>query len=455
MELLTYPFTEDRYLYQQLYQFIKDDILTGRLTFNEKLPSKRKLSQHLGISQTTVEIAYQQLQDEGFIYSKPKVGYFVEDIKTVNSAPRNTTEDISLNEAVDRLSLTIEDSHQPKFPFQLFRKYARDAFEMEQSVLLERGDHQGEPALRNEIRRYLYHSRGVNCKNEEIIIGSSTEQLFSLLTHLLPGASYLLENPGYPTIRRVLEYEHIPYRNIHVDDEGIIVDELTGNGSIVHVTPSHQFPTGAVLSAGRRTELLAWAAADEAHYIIEDDYDSEFRYKGRPLKALQGMDSSEKVIYMSTFSKSIFPSIRIAYMVLPPLLLQRYRQLPHKPSITVPRHMQYIVTQFMQDGEFERNINRMRKIYKRKLELTLAALEPYKERINIRGEYAGMHFIVEVKGADTISDKIKQLDVKVNMLSDYMDEDKNEAYNHFVLGFGGLEDHDIEKVMTSLMTELL
>ncbi|KAA1039423.1 PLP-dependent aminotransferase family protein [Macrococcus equipercicus] len=455
MEQLTYPLTGNDFLYQQLYQFIKDDILAGRLTFAEKLPSKRKLSQHLSISQTTVEIAYQQLQDEGFIYSKPKVGYFVEDIKTVNSAPKNSIE-LHLPSTIDHtLSLTIEDSHQAKFPFQLFRKYARDAFEVESSILLERGDAQGEPALRNEIRRYLYHSRGVHCTNEQIIIGSSTEQLFTLLTRLLPDATYLLENPGYPSIRKVLQYENKPFKTIDVDAEGIIVSEIHNQGNIVHVTPSHQFPTGAVLSAGRRTELLAWAGRNSGHYIIEDDYDSEFRYKGRPLKALQGMDNSHKVIYMSTFSKSIFPSIRMAYLVLPEPLLRRYQQLSNKPNITVPRHMQYIVTQFMQDGEFERNINRMRKIYKRKSELALSALAHYKEAINISGEFAGMHFIVEVKGNEDIRPIIDDMNIKISMLEDYMQCHKDKAFNKFILGFGGLEDAAIEEVITKLMKELV
>lgn len=451
MDILTYPFTENHFLYQQLYQFIKDDILNGRLLPNEKLPSKRKLSQHLNVSQTTIEIAYQQLQDEGFIYSKPKVGYFIEDIQTINSAPENAVVIQIPEENKRKKSLKIEDSHLNQFPFHLFRKYARDAFEKESSMLLERGDNQGEYALRNEIRRYLYHSRGVKCSNEQIIIGSSTEQLFTLLTMLLPNSRYYIENPGYPLIKKVLNNMNHAYHHIDVDKDGILVNMLGTEANIVHVSPSHQFPTGAVLSVKRRTELLKWAAKKDGRYIIEDDYDSEFRYKGRPIKALQSIDAQHKVIYMSTFSKSIFPSIRTAYMVLPQPLIQRYHQHTNKPSITVPRHIQYIITKFMESGEFERNINRMRKVYKRKMEIALEALVPYQSHIQIKGAHAGMHFVVEFR---TIV-HLNKLDVEYDTISRYMESPAPESFQQLIVGFGSFEDDEIAPIITRIMTTLL
>lgn len=451
MEILTYPFTGNQYLYQQLYQFIKDDILNGRLLPNEKLPSKRKLSQHLNVSQTTIEIAYQQLQDEGFIYSKPKVGYFIEDIQTINSAPENAVVIQLPEERRQRKSIKIEDSHTGQFPFHLFRKYARDAFEKESRLLLERGDDQGEYALRNEIRRYLYHSRGVKCTNEQIIIGSSTEQLFSLLTSLLPNSSYYIENPGYPLIEKVLNQMNLSYYHVNVDKDGILVNTLGTQANIVHVSPSHQFPTGAVLSVKRRTELLKWAAEEDQRFIIEDDYDSEFRYKGRPIKALQGIDAHHKVIYMSTFSKSIFPSIRTAYMVLPQPLIQRYHQQITKPSITVPRHIQYMITKFMESGEFERNINRMRKVYKRKMEIALDALEPYHPFIQIKGAHAGMHFVVEFNKRPTFN----HLDIQHHTISDYMKNPSPESFQQLIIGFGSFEDDEIAPIITQIMNILI
>ncbi|GGB11253.1 GntR family transcriptional regulator [Macrococcus hajekii] len=447
--MLTYKFDKDQFLYQQLYQFIKEDILTGQLVRNEKLPSKRKLGQHLNLSQTTIEIAYQQLLDEGFIYSKPQVGYFVEAIETINLAPENKVAPSIQEDKVIKQSFTIENSHYPVFPNHLFRKYAKEAFEMEMSHLLERGHPQGEPELRNQIRRYLYHSRGVNCSNEQIIIGSSTEQLFTLITRLLPHAVYQIEDPGYPLIRKVLKYEHKPYIPAEIDEEGIVVEALHHEANVVHVTPSHQFPTGAVLSAKRRTELLKWSMKKN-HYIIEDDYDSEFRYKGQPLKALQGLDTHQKVIYMSTFSKSIFPSIRVAYLVLPEPLLRQYNELQHKPNLTVPRHIQYLITRFMQSGEFERNINRTRKRYKKKLDLVLETLQPYADTISISGDQAGMHCVLNFPYDFTLPENIE-----INRISDYTEHSQKKYHRQLILGFGGIEDHLIHHRVTHLLNQLI
>ncbi|QYA39985.1 PLP-dependent aminotransferase family protein [Macrococcoides caseolyticum] len=442
MEILTYKFSDQKYLYTQLYENIKRDILSGKLKHKEKLPSKRKLSTHLNLSGTTIEIAYQQLLDEGYIYSVPKVGFFVEDIQTINIAPESKSDMPNHHHKQRQLSLKIEDSHIKSFPFHKFRKYARDAFEQEQYHLLELGDVQGEEILRNEIRRYLYHSRGVNCENYQIIIGSSTEQLFTLLTKILGNSSYILENPGYPLIRKVLQSEHKDYQYIDVDEEGLIVSSLPEDVEIVHVTPSHQFPTGVVLSAKRRTELINWSKQKQNRYIIEDDYDSEFRYKGRPLAALQGM-SNDCVIYMSTFSKSIYPSIRCAYLVLPDKLLKLYKAMS-KPNNTVPRHIQYMIAAFMKDGEFERNINRMRKEYKKKLELVLQSVKETFKQSNITGSDAGMHFVLET------TEVINKDSIAINTIDDYYSGEKTSYKNQYIIGFGSIEDDEISSVIKRL-----
>lgn len=442
MEILTYKFSDQKYLYTQLYENIKRDILSGKLKHKEKLPSKRKLSTHLNLSGTTIEIAYQQLLDEGYIYSVPKVGFFVEDIQTINIAPESKADIPDHHHKQRQLSLKIEDSHIKSFPFHKFRKYARDAFEQDQYHLLERGDVQGEEILRNEIRRYLYHSRGVNCENYQIIIGSSTEQLFTLLTKILGNSSYILENPGYPLIRKVLQSEHKHYQYIDVDEEGLIASSLPEDVEIVHVTPSHQFPTGVLLSAKRRTELINWSKQKQNRYIIEDDYDSEFRYKGRPLAALQGM-SNERVIYMSTFSKSIFPSIRCAYLVLPDQLLELYKSMS-KPNNTVPRHIQYMIAAFMKDGEFERNINRMRKEYKKKLELVLQSVKKTFKQSNITGSDAGMHFVLET------TEVINKDSIAINTIDDYYSGEKTSYKNQYIIGFGSIEDDEISSVIKRL-----
>ena len=206
------------------------------------------------------------------------------------------------------------------FPFTQWRKYAKDVMDESSKDLLLLGHPHGDWELRQEIARYLYHSRGVDCTPEQVIIGSGTEQLMPLVIRILgTEATYAIEDPGYPLTHHVFFHNNREAIPIAVDEEGMDVRSLQHSGATVaYVTPSHQFPTGTVLSAARRTALLNWASSDDEHFIIEDDYDSEFRYTGRPIPSLQGMDKGGNVIYLSTFSKSLMPSLRIAYMVLPP-----------------------------------------------------------------------------------------------------------------------------------------
>lgn len=445
-------------LYEQLYLGMKEAIITKQIEVGTKLPSKRKLADFLNISQTTVEIAYGQLLAEGYIASKPRIGFFVEEIDELpfleSKQPKK-----SLNTYPSKLEAYQYNFHPGKidtesFPFAVWRKYAKDLFDFPSKEYLQVGEPQGEYELRAEIANYLYQSRGIICNPEQIVIGSGTEHLLPMILRLIEANSKIaLENPGYSAIPRIhLTNKAVP---IAVDEDGLVVDELEKtDANIVYITPSHQFPTGAVLSASRRTHLLNWATKAANRYIIEDDYDSEFRYIGKPIPALQGMDQNEKVIYLSTFTKSLMPSLRVAYFVLPPTLLPSYQDIFSYYSATVPRFDQHILANFMKDGYFSKHLNRMRKIYRKKHDKLTTTLERCYPTISITGEHAGMHILISVplnKSEQELNQLAKENGIAIYPVSDYLLKPIEYEQPTFLLGFGGIALEEIEPSIHALM----
>ncbi|AVK82081.1 GntR family transcriptional regulator [Lysinibacillus sp. B2A1] len=460
MDMLLFQLEKDggKPLYDQLYSGIKEAIITKKISVGEKLPSKRKLSDFLNISQTTIEIAYAQLLAEGYIMSKARVGYFVEEIDELPYIHQDTV--ASLSELPKKKTYKIDfnpasiDIHA--FPFQTWRKYAKELFDDTSKELLLTGEPQGELSLRTEIANYLYQSRGVVCSPEQIVVGSGTEQLLPMILRLFSDDTYFaLENPGYPAVHRMFSQHKRKVYPITVDDEGILIHELEKTSAdVVYITPSHQFPTGAVLSATRRAQALNWAAQSTSRYIIEDDYDSEFRYTGKPIPALHALDRNDKVIYMSTFTKSLMPSLRVAYFVLPPKLLATYNDVFNYYSSTVPRFDQHIVANFMRDGHFAKHLNRMRKIYRKKHDKLTSILENYSNQIKITGEQAGMHILLEVQHALTekhLQELASNAEIGIYPLSDYRLDRTVTSQAQFLLGFGGIPVHEIEQSIEKLM----
>ncbi|WP_107951693.1 PLP-dependent aminotransferase family protein [Lysinibacillus parviboronicapiens] len=460
MDMLLFELEKDggKPLYDQLYSGIKEAIITKKIAVGEKLPSKRKLADFLNISQTTIEIAYAQLLAEGYIMSKSRVGYFVEEIDDLPYIQPDTT--AFINEQPKKKSFNIDFNPGSididAFPFQTWRKYARDLFDDASKELLLTGEPQGEPALRTEIANYLYQSRGVVCSPGQIVIGSGTEQLLPMILRLFcEDTCFALENPGYPTVHRMFSQYKRKVLPIAVDDEGIVIHALEKTSAdVVYITPSHQFPTGAVLSATRRAQALNWAAQSPSRYIIEDDYDSEFRYTGKPIPALQALDRNDKVIYMSTFTKSLMPSLRVAYFVLPPKLLATYNDVFNYYSSTVPRFDQHIVANFMRDGHFSKHLNRMRKVYRKKHDKLTTILENYSSQVKITGEQAGMHVLLNVQhplSEQQLQQHANNAGIGIYPLSDYRLDGLLSTQAQFLLGFGGIPVHQIEASIERLM----
>ena len=453
---LTLDKGNERPLYEQLYLNVKQAIIRQDIPTGTKLPSKRQLGDFLNISQTTIELAYGQLLAEGYIISKPRVGYFVEAIDELpyveKEMPLST--DMSDEPTTYRFDFSPGKIDEDGFPFHLWRKYAKDIYDESSKQLLQPGHPQGEYALRGEITRYLYESRGIQCIPEQIVIGSGTEQLLPMILRLFnKDAKIALENPGYSAIPRA----HIQGRAIPVavDEDGLLVDELEkSDANLVYITPSHQFPTGAVLSAMRRAQLLKWAAQRQSRYIIEDDYDSEFRYIGKPIPALQGLDKGDNVIYMSTFSKSVMPSLRVAYFVLPLSLLPKYREVFSYYSATVPRFDQHLLANFMRDGHFSKHLNRMRKIYRKKHDKLISLLSKHYPAVSVSGDSAGMHVLLSVPHTRTekeLLEHARREKLHIQPITRYMM--KPVAYEHptFILGFGGIPIENLEDAVHALM----
>ena len=444
-------------LYQQIYNQIKQDIIEGKFPVGMKLPSKRQLEELLDVSQTTIEMAYDQLTAEGFIAAEPRKGYFVQAIEELAYVQPVRSETVTINPMTEPVHYDFSPGSidTENFPFTAWRKYARDIMDSSHAHLLLLGDPHGDIELRQEIARYLYHSRGVDCTPEQIIVGSGTEQLLPLIIRILgEQAHYAIEDPGYLMTKHVFSENYRQTIPIAVDHEGLDVKALQRtDASIAYVTPSHQFPTGTVLSAPRRTALLNWAASNPEFFIIEDDYDSEFRYRGRPIPSLQGMDKGENVIYLSTFTKSLMPSMRIAYMVLPSQLLDTYRQAFIPYSSSVPRIDQHILARFMAEGQFSRHLNRMRKIYRRKMHTLTNLLRSYEPSISFSGDEAGMHVLLHIHADRTEEELIRdalQSGIKVRGLDTYRVM-PSQSTPSFLIGFGGLSEEDIKHAIPKLL----
>lgn len=449
-------------LYEQIYGYIKTEIKDGKLLAGERLPSTRSLAEYLQVARSTVEYAYEQLLSEGYIESRPCRGYFVcamEDLfhmEEPGKQPVRVQESLGQGQAgeVWDYNFSPHEIDMSGFPFGVWKKITRNILTYGNSDLFARGEVQGDYDLRETISRYLHSSRGVNCRPEQIIVGAGNDYLLMLLEKILGRhVRIAMENPTYIRTYRIFQSFAYDIVTVDMDENGMRPDCLEEeNVKAAYVMPSHQFPMGTVMPIGRRTELLKWASGGEERYLIEDDYDSEFRYYGKPIPALQASDRQGKVIYIGTFSKAIAPAIRVSFMVLPQPLLERYRAECSFYSCTVSRIDQRILNEFIRDGYFERHLNKMRKLYRAKQEQLLRCLEPFKNDFAISGENTGLHLILTAKGRVTEAELLEKAEgegVKVYGLSESMVEESDRKAT-VLIGFGGLTREQITEGMQRL-----
>jgi Transcriptional regulators containing a DNA-binding HTH domain and an aminotransferase domain (MocR family) and their eukaryotic orthologs len=402
MEMITLQFSNDKKepIYQQLYSYLKAEIQTGKIPYEAKLPSKRKLSAHLGISQNTIQAAYDQLMEEGYILSREKKGFFVCKIDNLQHLTVKS-QDLAVNSTdLSRViyDFTYHGVDMPSFPFDLWRKLMKEVLNEYDTELLTPGDSLGYYRLRSAISEYLHQSRGVNCTSSQIIISSGTEMLFQTLIQLFDeDCTYGIENPGYEKLNQLFLGNRAKFCAVKIDQNGMLPLEIQrSNANILCITPAHQFPSGQIMPINRRIQLLNWANEDTTRYIIEDDYDSEFKYSGKPVPALQGLSANEKVIYMGSLSKSISPTLRVSYMVLPLHLLKRYHEKLSYILCPVPILEQKALCLFIENGSFERHLNKMRTIYKKKRDILVKALSELNRGIEIIGADAGLHLLLRI-----------------------------------------------------------
>ena len=449
-------------LYEQLYEHLAGQIRSGRLRKGDKLPSKRSLAGHLAVAVNTVDTAYQMLVAEGYLEARPKSGFFVLEYADMLPRAAQGLEEASAGPAETpgpppRFDLSTGAVDTALFPFRTWGRLQKELL-YNGAELLRHGHRQGDMELRRELAEYLRSYRGVVCTPEQIVVGAGVEYLLGLLAQLLRGSAAAVENPGYDRPRTILENNGISCRCVDIDSGGLSPAGLEESGAdLCYVTPSHHFPTGVTMPVGRRAQLLRWAAGRPGRYILEDDYDAEFRFDVRPLPSLQGMaGGAGRVVYLCTFSKSLAPSIRIACMVLPGELLERYREAFGTYSNTVSRFEQQTLRRFLEGGYFTRHLARMRSAYKGRMETLAAALEEEFGRENIRlaGRHTGLHLLLTLPGGpgekEMAASALRE-GVRVRGLSEYYMERRERCpENCVILGYAGLRDEDIPELAGAL-----
>lgn len=475
-------------LYEQIYEHIKQEIREGRLLAGERLPSVRFLAEYLQVSRSTVDYAYEQLLSEGYIEARPCKGHFVcpieelfqiGDMETAEKGPTVTRagkgpaaatagkgpavaagraaaagEADSVAKGEKFIDFSPFDIDMSGFPFGVWKKITKNILTYANSDLFAKGEVQGDYDLRLTISRYLHSSRGVNCRPEQMIVGAGNDYLLMLLEKILGRHTRIaMENPTYKRSFRIFRSFGYHIATVDMDDCGMRTDGLEGEDvDMAYVMPSHQFPMGTVMPIGRRMELLRWADRKPGRYLIEDDYDSEFRYHGKPIPALQASDCHGKVIYMGTFSKAIAPAIRISFMVLPETLLDKFLRECAFFSCTVSRIDQRVLNEFIREGYFERHLNKMRKIYGAKHEQLLESMQPLKGNFDISGENAGLHVLLTSKTGVAETELIQraaEYHVRVYGLSHNMVKESMGSKT-VLAGFGGLSEAEIREGMELL-----
>lgn len=448
---------QDSPLYIQLYQYIKAEIINNRITTNDQLPSVRKLATHLGISKTTVENTYQQLLAEGYIYSKPQKGYFVnliEGIYLKNSEILFQEQIPSDMPKLEHFIYDFKSEYVEKSNFDLinWKRHLNYVINYQSEQLYSFGDLQGEETLRKAIVKYVHRTRGVNARENNIVIGAGVQPLLQILSVLLRKQSITqiaMEDPGFNRAKNVFSHNHFDILPLEVTERGVHVEQLKDSAlRLCYVSPSHQFPTGTVMLMDVRSRLIKWAHENNG-YIIEDDYNSELRYEGQPIPAMQGLDQHNRVIYLGSFSTVLIPTIRLSFMLLPNKLMELFNSDKEKYAQTASKLEQLALAHMMEVGDFEKHIRKVRKNYAKKNDYTFKLVEHHlSEFIEIMGINSGLNILLKLKftcdDAQLVS-TLKKEGINISSISEHSITLRENKRPILILSFRGIEKEHIEQ----------
>ena len=480
-------------MYLQLYRYIRDSVLNNEFASGEKLPSIRNLSQDLKISVTTTNLAYQQLLVEGYIESKPQSGYYINNIKGSiqeelsqgirRMPPNNNGGNPSLHDENSILIKSKEENSssflcdkndnsiphdgndnnllhdENTFDFVKWKKCLTNVLNEHSRLLFYDGDPQGEYSLRHEISKYLYRIKGIGTNAQNIVIGAGTQQITGQLSRLLlmdEINDLIIEQPGYYPAHNIFKDYGFDLLSVPVNTEGIAIDKIPKDTrEAIYISPSNHFPTGAVIPIGKRYELLDLAQKNDS-YIIEDDYDSELRYFGKPIPPLRSLDENNCVVYLSSFSSTLFPAIKISYMVLPPKLLEKFKDEGSIYTQTCSKTEQLALALYMQKGFYYTNVKKVRRLYSQKLQTTINAFKKYvPDFIKLIHSSSGVNMLIEVrtdKSPSQLHDISRQLGISTEILED--NENNKPEYPRLILHFHLIPLNKIESTIEKWLTLL-
>lgn len=432
----------EKALYERIYEDIKNDIVSGALPNGAKLPSKRVLAKSRGVSVITVENAYFQLVAEGFVRAKERSGYYVQYSGSVRDTAQSSADDLLDEESAE------QSASAGLFPFSVWTRLMRSVILEKNTALLQPVISGGAMELRRAISGYFYRTRGFRQPPERIVIGAGTEYLYDLLIQLLGrDICYGIEDPGFEKLPRIYALNGVKYEYIPLDDRGMSAEELAKKHvDVVHISPAHHFPTGTVMTRERRREIMS-CAERTGGYIIEDDYDSEFCRNERPEQSMFAEDTSGRVIYVNTFSRTIAPSVRISYMFLPEKLYNEWNERLGFYACPVPAFEQYTLARFISEGYFERHINRSKVRYKRIRELVIGYITGF-SGVELFEENSGLHFIAKIpEGADAMIGKCAECSIKIKPLREYYADRSKCRDDLYVVSYAEANEEKIKNLV--------
>ncbi|WP_323703284.1 PLP-dependent aminotransferase family protein [Mammaliicoccus sp. Dog046] len=451
---------EHSYKYREIYLKLKQDILSQQYSSHQKLPSKRQLANDQNVSINTVKNAYEQLFAEGYIYTKERQGYFVEALNQLIIQDEQITQPLNTQSIELNSTFQYSFSHMTtditEFPIDVWSKHVKEAYYQFKNEMSEIPPFKGPFELRQSIAQLISYKRGVVCRPEQIIIGSGTGNLLSTLFQTFASHQKIaIENPGYSRMRQLFISMGQEIINVPLDKKGLSVNHIKSNQpDFIVTTPSHQFPTGTIMPISRRIELLNWVT-EHNKFIIEDDYDSEYKYGTDNIPSLYSLDKNDRVIYLGTFSKTLMPSLRISYMILPQQLLYPFDLATHTSITDLSSINAYALHLFIKSGNYEKYIRKMHHIYSEKRECLLKTLKKsFKEDISIYDMKAGLHFLLNIKtnhSYGTIEQKASEKNIELYTLRRFMvDEPPESNQKTLIIGFAKIKLEDIEPAVLKL-----